>query len=167
MRTVLLAQVRAHAARLLASTLAVVIAVGFVVATLVLNETARTTVLNAVGAQYVGADAVVTSEDGSDLTDQVAPLAALPGVQAVDPGYETSVSALLPGRTGTQYLAVESVAADPALHWQQLSAGALPTGPGEVAVSERVGAALGDVLPVTSYDATDQPSSGSAPPRSG
>ncbi|MCW2530884.1 MAG: transporter permease, partial [Blastococcus sp.] len=39
MRTVLFAQLRAHAARLVASTLAVVIAVGFVVATLVLNET--------------------------------------------------------------------------------------------------------------------------------
>ena len=65
MRTVLLAQVRAHAGRLLASTLAVVIAVGFVVATLVLNETARTTVLDAVGAQYVGAAAVVTSDDGA------------------------------------------------------------------------------------------------------
>ena len=40
---VLFASVRAHAARLVASTLAIVIAVGFVVATLVLDETSRAT----------------------------------------------------------------------------------------------------------------------------
>ena len=58
---VVLAQLRTHAARLIASTLAVVIAVGFVVATLVLNETSRATVLDTVGARYVGSTAVVTS----------------------------------------------------------------------------------------------------------
>ncbi|GAB4082129.1 FtsX-like permease family protein [Modestobacter muralis] len=156
MRAVTLASIRAHLPRLVASTLAIVIAVGFVVATLVLNETMKNTVLEAAGARYVGADAVVTAEDGSDLTDQVARLSAVPGVRSVDPGYETSVSAVVPGRTGTQYLAVESVATDPQLRWQHLTAGALPTGPGEVAVSERAGAALGDVLTLTSYDATDQ-----------
>ncbi|MFQ1003101.1 ABC transporter permease [Modestobacter sp. SSW1-42] len=155
MRAVTLASIRAHLPRLVASTLAIVIAVGFVVATLVLNETMKGTVAEAAGARYVGADAVVTSEDGADLTDQIAPLSALPGVRSVDPGYETSVSAVLPGRTGSQYLGVESVAADPQLRWQHLTAGALPTGPGEVAVSERAGAALGDVLSLTYYDATD------------
>ena len=60
MRRVLLAQLRAHAARLVASTLAVVIATGFVVATLVLDETSRATIYEAVGAQYVHTAAVVT-----------------------------------------------------------------------------------------------------------
>ena len=50
MRTVLFAQLRTHAARLIACTLAIVIAVGFVVATLVLNQTARATVLDYVPA---------------------------------------------------------------------------------------------------------------------
>ena len=48
---------------------------------------------------------------------------------------------------------VQAVAADAGLRWQQLAGGALPAGPGEIAVSERVGAAVGDVLPVTTYDA--------------
>jgi putative ABC transport system permease protein len=152
-RTVLLAQVRAHAARLLASTLAVVIAVGFVVATLVLNETARATVLDAVGAQYVGAAAVVTSSDGSPVADDAAAVAGLASVAAVAPSWETSVQANVPGRSGSQYLSVVTVADDPALRWQRVSAGTLPDRPGEVAVSERARAAVGDVLTVTTYDA--------------
>ncbi len=154
MRAVTLASIRAHLPRLVASTLAIVIAVGFVVATLVLNETMKSTITEAVGAQYVGVDAVVSSPDGSGLADQVNSVAAVDGVRAVDPASETSVQAVVPGRTGAQYLAVESVATDPQLRWQHLAAGALPDGPGEVAVSDRVGAAVGDKLPVTAYDAT-------------
>ncbi|HET6391787.1 MAG TPA: FtsX-like permease family protein [Blastococcus sp.] len=153
MRTVLLAQVRTHAARLLASTLAVVIAVGFVVATLVLNETARTTVLDAVGAQYVGAAAVVTSDDGSSVAGDADAVGALTSVAAVAPSWQTSVQADVPGRTGSQYLSVGAVADDPALRWQRVSDGALPDRAGEIAVSERARAAVGDVLTVTTYDA--------------
>lgn len=58
-----LAQLRTHLARLVATTLAIVIAVGFVVATLVLNETTKTTVFNAVAGQYKDTDAVVTVDD--------------------------------------------------------------------------------------------------------
>jgi putative ABC transport system permease protein len=152
-RTVLFAQVRAHAARLIASTLAVVISVGFVVGTLVLDETLRSTVLEAVGAQYVDAAAVVTTTDGTSLTDEVAALDRLDSVASVEPSWETSVQAEVPGRTGAQYLSVDTVADAPALRWQQLSAGALPDRPGEIAVSDRARADVGDVLTLTTYDA--------------
>ncbi|MBJ7453298.1 MAG: FtsX-like permease family protein, partial [Blastococcus sp.] len=151
MRTVVLAQLRTHAARLIASTLAVVIAVGFVVATLVLNETSRSTVLDTVGARYVDAAAVVTTEGGS-LADDIAGLEALSSVGAVAPAYETSVSAEVPGRPGAQYLSVQSVADAPQLRWEQLSSGRLPTGAGEVAVTDRARAEVGDVLSVSAYD---------------
>ncbi|RZU33954.1 ABC transporter permease [Blastococcus saxobsidens] len=151
MRTVLLAQLRAHAGRLIASTLAIVIAVGFVVATLVLNETTRSTVLEAVGARYVGTDVVVTS-DGADLAAAADRVAALDGVAAVAPTWQTYAQIVPPGRPGAQMAVVESVAGEPSLDWQNLAAGALPTLPREIAVSERVGAGVGDVLPVTTYD---------------
>ncbi len=151
MRTVVLAQLRTHAARLIASTLAVVIAVGFVVATLVLDETSRSTVLDSVGARYVDAAAVVTS-DGVSLADDIAPLAALSSVGAVAPAYETSVSAEVPGRSGSQYLSVQSIAQAPQLRWEQLSSGRLPSAPGEVAVTDRARAEVGDVLTVSAYD---------------
>jgi len=153
MRAVTLASIRAHAARLVASTLAIVIAVGFVVATLVLNQTSKATVLEAAGAEYVDTAVVVTTDSGTDLAAQVDALRAVDGVQAVDPTWETSVQAVVPGRTGAQYLLVDSVAGDPGLRWQQMAAGSLPVRPGEIAVSERVGASVGDVFPATSYDA--------------
>ncbi len=152
MRTVVLAQLRTHAARLIASTLAVVIAVGFVVATLVLNETSRSTVLDTIGARYVDAAVVVTSRSGESLADDVAPLAALGSVGAVAPTYETGVQAAVPGRDGSQYLMVQSVSAAPQLRWQELSAGRLPEEDGEVAVSDRARAEVGDVLTVSVYD---------------
>lgn len=149
---VITAGLRAHAARLVASTVAIVIAVGFVVATLTLSETTRDTVLEAVGARYTSADVVVTTTTGEPLDDAAAELAGVPGVAAVDLATSTSVQALVPGRTGAQYLLVDSVADDPTLRWQELAAGALPDRTGEVAVSERVGAQIGDVLTVTTYD---------------
>ena len=60
-----LAQLRGHAARLVATCLAIVIAVAFVVATLVLNHTATTSVLNAVAQQYDGI-VIVPIFDGTE-----------------------------------------------------------------------------------------------------
>jgi putative ABC transport system permease protein len=71
----------------------------------------------------------------------------------VAPAWQTSVQVVAPGRTGSQYVLVDAVAADPVLRWQQLAEGTLPAGPGEVAVSERLRAAVGDVLTVTTFDA--------------
>ncbi|SFL72448.1 ABC transporter permease [Geodermatophilus ruber] len=153
MRSVVLAQIRTHAARLVASCLAVVLAVAFVVATLVLNQTTRDTVLTAAGAQYLGADVVISTEDGSSLADDVETLRTVEGVRAIAPEWEVAVQAVVPGRTGSQYLDVSAVAADPTLRWQQLADGALPDRPGEVAVSERVGAAVGDELTAVSVAA--------------
>ncbi len=152
MREVTLAGLRAHTARLVASTVAIVIAVAFVVATLVLNETSASTVLAAAGAEFVDADVVVVSDDYTSLEQEAAALAGLAAVRAVAPAWETSVQAVVPGRAGAQYVQVEAVAQDPALRWQQLASGALPAGVGEVAVSERLGAEVGDVLDLTTFD---------------
>jgi putative ABC transport system permease protein len=153
MRTVLLAQLRTNAARLIASTLAVVIAVGFVVATLVLNETSRATVLDTVGARYVDAAAVVrTTADQPFTDDDVAALATLGSVGAVAPSYETGAQVSVPSRPGSQYVLVESVADAPQLRWQELSEGRLPSTTGEVAVSDRARAEVGDVVSVSVYD---------------
>ncbi len=146
-----LASLRAHLPRLVASCLAVVIAVGFVVATLVLTETSRATVLRAAGAQYVGADVVVTASDGSSLADDAAEVAGLPGVAAVDPTTGAGVQARFPDRADA-FLQVDTAAADPALRWQRVVDGALPTGPGEIAVATTTDAAVGDAVTVTVYD---------------
>jgi putative ABC transport system permease protein len=146
-----LAGLRAHLPRLVAATLAVVIAVAFVVATLVLNETSRATLLRAAGARYVGTDVVVTATDGASLAGAVGAVAAVPGVRAVDPTAAASVQAALPGRSAA-FLEVQTLADDPALRWQRVTDGALPDRPGEVALATTTGAAVGDVVAVTVYD---------------
>ena len=154
MDRVLLAQVRANAGRLIASMTAIVIAVAFVVATLVLNQTSKSTVLDAVGAQYTGSDWVVATDDGSSLADAVDAVAAVPGVTAVAPQWDTSLQAVLPGTTGARYVDVSPVADAEQLRWQQLAAGGFPTRPGEIALSQQEdGVSVGDVVPITTYDA--------------
>ncbi|MSW65449.1 MAG: ABC transporter permease, partial [Actinobacteria bacterium] len=153
MNRVLLAQVRANAGRLIASMTAIVIAVAFVVATLVLNQTAKSTVLEAVGAQYTGTDFVLSSTEFEPLGDQAGAVAAVPGVTAVAPAWDTSLQAVLPGTTGARYVSIGAVADAPELRWQQLAGGSFPTGPGEIVLSADSGAAVGDELTFTSYDA--------------
>ena len=58
----------------------------------------------------------------------------------------------MPGRPGAQYLSVQSVADAPQLRWEHLSSGRLPSGAGEVAVTDRARAEVGDVLTVSAYD---------------
>ncbi|MEI4272934.1 FtsX-like permease family protein [Klenkia sp. LSe6-5] len=149
----LLAQVRANAGRLVASMTAIVIAVAFVVATLVLNQTAKSTVLDAVGAEYTGTDYVLSSTDGEPLAGLADAVAAVPGVTAVAPQWDTSLQTVLPGATGARYVSIGAVAEAPALRWQQLTAGTFPTGPGQIALSTGSDVAVGDVLPFTTYDA--------------
>ncbi len=149
MRTVVLAQLRSSASRLIATILAIVLAVAFVVATLVLGSTSRATVLRAVGAQYVGTDVVVSATGGRPL--DAAALRGLPGVGAVAPSLTTAVQALLPDRSASQYVQVDAVAAAPALQWQRMTSGALPTRPGELAVAAGAQAEVGDTVPVTTY----------------
>nr|WP_240895944.1 ABC transporter permease [Kineococcus siccus] len=153
--TTTLAQVRAHAGRVLASCLAIVIAVGFVVATLCLNASSRASVLDAVGAQYRGS-ALVLSDPGAGGEGPPDPLAAaatavagLPGVRATALDRTTAVQLRLPGRSGGSFAVASGLADDPGLRWQRLSAGRLPTGPDEIAVSERTGAQVGTTVTLT------------------
>ncbi|WP_369054793.1 FtsX-like permease family protein [Kineococcus terrestris] len=157
-----LAQLRAHGARVLASCLAVVIAVAFVVATLVLNASAGASLLDAVGKPFTAAAAVVTPVRGTDLDgDPVASGAALQAaerslrdlpagrVAQVAADRSTGVQVQLPGRTGSTYAQADAVTAPGPLRWEGVLAGRLPAAAGEVAVSERTGAAVGDELTVT------------------
>ncbi|NYD24201.1 FtsX-like permease family protein [Kineococcus aurantiacus] len=163
-----LAQLRAHGARVVASCLAIVIAVGFVVATLSLNATAKAGVLDAVGAEFT-ASALVVEPDGSSpgepLTDLQPVLAALPGVAAVAADRSTTVEVRLPGRSGSTTALAEGVGTAPQLRWQRLSAGRLPAAPDEVAVSDRVGVRPGTRIALTGYPvpADGDPGEGAAP----
>ncbi|WP_432562920.1 FtsX-like permease family protein [Kineococcus sp. SYSU DK003] len=161
MLRVTLAQLRAHGARVVASCLAIVIAVGFVVATLALNATAKAGVLQAVGAQFTSSDVVVTPEDPYSEDQPLAALepgiAALPGVAAVAADRSTYVQVRLPDRTGSTSAQARDVAAPGDLRWQRLSAGRLPQDASEIAVSDRVDVPLGAVVALSWYPSGDAP----------
>lgn len=173
------AQMRAQAPRLIASCVAIIIATGFVVATLVLGETTKATMFKAVGARYVVAAAVVvpgdltatpeTTPSGEDSGGRLGPavvqaVARVEGVTAVAADTETFAEVVIPGRAGGQYTPVESVAPAEELQWLDLADGRLPTTAGEVTVSIRVGAEVGDTLTVTTFDISGAAAGEGAPP---
>jgi putative ABC transport system permease protein len=157
--SVAVAQVRAHAARLVATCLAIVIAVAFVVATLVLNESLNRTLKDSVAAEYVQADAVLRGPDDEGphavegpkerqavAAELLAATKATPGVRAADESLEGYGRLRLAtgGLTdGSFYTRIRTVAADPALRWQHLVAGRMPEKAGEVVVDTRAGVDVG------------------------
>lgn len=109
------AQMRAQAPRLIASCVAIIIATGFVVATLVLGETTKATMFKAVGARYVVAAAVVvpgdltatpeTTPSGEDSGGRLGPavvqaVARVEGVTAVAADTETFAEVGFPAERG-------------------------------------------------------------------
>ncbi|MEZ0166882.1 FtsX-like permease family protein [Kineococcus sp. LSe6-4] len=155
-----LAQLRAHGARVAASCLAIVIAVGFVVATLSLDATAKNGVLQSTGAQYVSSAAVVQPDGTGEGTQEADPLpalrdrlAGLPGVTSVAADRSTYVAVRLPGRSGATTAKVSALSPEGTLRWERVAAGRLPASAGEVAVSDRLDVPPGTTVTVTSYPA--------------
>jgi putative ABC transport system permease protein len=180
--SVALAQVRTHAARMVATCLAIVIAVGFVVATLVLNASLDQTLKDSVAAEFVRTDAVLRGPDDNGpnaiqdpaerkrVAGELAGAAnATTGVTAVDSGYEgfgqlrVAAGGLMDGSFLTR---IRSVAQEPALQWQPLVAGRMPQKLGEVVVDTRADVGVGarvTVLP----EGTSQPEDPDQPGQAG
>ncbi|GAB2628025.1 FtsX-like permease family protein [Prescottella soli] len=142
MRGLAWAQMRAHAGRYLASVLAGVISVAFVVATLTLNSTLDAGVTNSLAGQYATTDVVVTG------TVDPATVAAIPGVRAVAEDSSAGVKVRRDGE-GSSYGSALSLSQDPGLRWQKLQDGRFPETLGEVAVGSGSGIPVGTDLTVT------------------
>ena len=134
-----LAQLRTQAHRLVATALAIIIAVGFVVATLVLNDTSKHTVFGALSSQYQTTDSVATfdwSSGGERPTEpQMAKfsdqIAGLPGVRAVAADRSSYLNVRAADGDGYRVAQVQTLA-DGDLRWQKLASGVWPQGAGQV-----------------------------------
>jgi putative ABC transport system permease protein len=151
MRTVLLASVRVHARRYVAAVLAVVVGVGFIVATGGLASAARAGLLSDLRAEYTGVDVVVQGAYEDRQVDRVrSAVADLGGSAVVNAEWRGPVA--VDGRVLSDQADAGTVALDPELRWQQLVAGAYPTRPGEALVdahaAEQFGVHVGDRLRV-------------------
>jgi putative ABC transport system permease protein len=158
MRTVLRASLRHHTRRYVASSLAVVIGVAFVVITGMLTHATRSGLTADVGAQVAAVDHVVRV-DRPGQVDRLMAAAAERGDLAGALGY-----AMEPVRRDGVQLArsayVAEAATDPSLQWQQLESGRFPTGPGEaladVNAAKSTGVEVGDVLDLGTAGATTE-----------
>ena len=151
MRHLVLAQVRAHRGRYVASAVAVLVAVAFVVTTLVLGDTINSSITKSTAAQYEGVSAVVTAGDsGLDADALTAAVSATPGV--TDVALDTTGAVRVTGTDGPPaYGTATSIATDGALRWQRLSQGRMPAA-GEVAVGSSSSHVVGDVLTLSGAD---------------
>ncbi|MGW6175413.1 FtsX-like permease family protein [Arthrobacter sp. NPDC055138] len=147
MLQVALAQLRQHARRFIAVGLAVVMAVGFLTATLMVNASTEASLGNSIGANFRNADLVVS--EGPDKPLDASALGAVTGAAGVGEVFAHQQASIAFGTAaGASYGALQNTA--PAgLENLELLDGALP-GDGEVAVdaetAEKQELSVGDKL---------------------
>ena len=134
MRTVILASMRGHARRYVAAALAIGLGVMFVSTALLVLSAVKAGLTNAVAAQYERADLVVVPGSEAVSPDVVDRLRQLDGVAGAAGVAHTGVRVVYRGDVRPGWLALTALPADPALRWQQVSAGRLPRAPGEIAI---------------------------------
>ncbi len=157
MRSVVLAQLRRHPARYVATALAIVLGTAFVAAGFLFTSTLRNTLGNALVADVARADVVVgpTSAAGFATLDaaQVAAVTGTPGVAASLAVSSGDAQVDLP-RVGRQGVTTRSVATDSRLLSQQVVAGSPPSGAGQLAIgrsaADATGLAAGSTVTLTS-----------------
>ncbi|NKX49776.1 ABC transporter permease, partial [Arthrobacter deserti] len=133
-----LAQVRTHARRFVAVGLAVVMAVGFLTATLMVNASTEASLSNSIGAGFRGADLVVSAGEERELgTGDGQAVRQADGVAAVYAQRRSRV-AFGTGREAGYGMLQDT--APPELDSLALVSGRLPAGDGEVAVDDATAA---------------------------
>lgn len=157
MRHLVLAQARAHRGRYVATALAVIVAVAFVVLTLVLSDTVNASITKATAAQYEGISSVVTPEGPATDPDRtLSAVGAAPGVRAATLDVTGPVR-LADGASG--YGTAATIASDESMRWQRLADGRWPAGDGEIAVGSSSGRAVGDTVTVADLSGEMAPAS--------
>ncbi|WP_417234065.1 ABC transporter permease [Arthrobacter sp.] len=162
MLSLALANLRTYSRRFIAVTLAVMIGTAFLSATLMVNSSATASLERSIGEAYQHADLVAgidadqpTTDDEALGTKQLAAVAAVPGVAAVEP--QTSTGARIATGTGDYNAVVQPFAADAQLRTTAMAPGHAPTGGSQVTVDEKhatqYGLDTGDTVGVTASTA--------------
>ncbi|MSR99405.1 ABC transporter permease [Arthrobacter sp. BL-252-APC-1A] len=161
MLQVALAQVRLNARRFIAVGVAVMIAVGFLTATLIINASSKASLTQSVGQSFRNADLVLSAgydddaESWAILDEETADVArSMDGVEDTYTVLAASV-AVRDGR-GSSYAVLANLPANDSLLPVDVVKGNLPATAGEVAIdeqtAERRGITVGSLLPVVSAE---------------
>ncbi|MBG0739191.1 ABC transporter permease [Paeniglutamicibacter antarcticus] len=142
MLLVALAQLKIHSRRFAAIALAVILAVAFLSATLMVGSSSQASLKASIGQAFAKADLVITAPAGSALDKRaVDAVAKLDIVKASYAGTVDPVT-ITTGKT-TVAGVLQNTSADPALESAVLSSGTLPRATGEVAVDSATAARQG------------------------
>ena len=132
-----LSQLLVHRGRLVATVLAIALGVGFVTATLIFTDAMRASYLDRFARAERGVDATVEPARGRLDQEALDGVRMLPGVAKAEPRLTGEVVIVDHGGRAVQDASFGiSVAADPALRWQEPTGGRLPAAPGEVALDD-------------------------------
>lgn len=136
---VALAQLRMHASRFVAIALAVLVAVAFLAATLMVNASTQASLKASIGQDFAKADLVVSGSTQQPLSDAaVNAVKAVPGVR--DVYAERRTLALAQFASSTDSAVVTSTAPSSDLEAAVISSGVLPTQPGQVSLDSAAAA---------------------------
>ncbi|WP_336857297.1 FtsX-like permease family protein [Sinomonas albida] len=143
MLRVALSQLTSHARRFVAIVLAVLLAVGFLTGTLIMNASTTASLVASVGQDYAKADLVVSpaKPDGTLTAADAAAVARTPGVAASYPEQQLSVQATAGSATVSGLL--RNLAPGDQLEPVALTSGAWPTTTAQVAVDAKTASARG------------------------
>ncbi len=135
MLQVSLSQLKTHSRRFIAITLAVLLAVAFLSATLMVNASAKASLRSSIGEEYAAADLVISPPGNDPLTqgaaDKVAASSVVAGSYALHTLYpEAKLGSSSIGAT------LRNVSDDPSLEPQNLSSGRWPTNAEQVTVDQ-------------------------------
>ncbi|WP_394938435.1 ABC transporter permease [Psychromicrobium sp. YIM B11713] len=137
MLQVALAQVKTHARRFIAIGLAVMLAVGFLVATLLVSSSTQATLKASVGQSFNKADVVISTLNVSKPLDQGAydAVKKVPGVK----GSYSLLQAPVKVKAGdvTFNAMLQNLAEDLSLQSQALASGSFPSAPNQVALDQK------------------------------
>ncbi|MBD8080215.1 ABC transporter permease [Cellulosimicrobium arenosum] len=153
-----LAQMRRSTGRLAAAGVAILIGTAFVAATLLAGGVLTRTTNDAIAARFADSDLVMGGPQAFAPQDADA-IRAVDGVAAAEPVTATSVA--LEAGSRTVYQMAVPAPSDPRFDPLEVVEGALPSGPGQIAVpqdvADRLGLALGDEVANVRYvwDETD------------
>nr|WP_168216871.1 ABC transporter permease [Cellulomonas sp. Y8] len=141
--------------RLTAAGVAVAIGTAFVAATLLAGDVMQRISYDSLTASYGSADILADAGNGDALTEKtVDAVRATPGVAAADPRIVAPYVSMSAGDRAISQTLVP-VSSDPAFDTQHVTAGALPTADGEIALperaAERLGVGVGDTITVSYY----------------
>lgn len=146
MTFLLLSSLRNHLGRLLATAVAVMLSVAFIVTSLIVTSSFNSSLSQALTSELANTDVWVGFDKDAKVADQEAEFAkalpairAVPGVQAADPQVMAAGEFNHDGRRATGSI---SALIDPSLRWSTLAHGEWPDQPGEASIGESTAESL-------------------------